>query len=523
MRLMLNAIFTVAVSIIVIMLVNTFNNSPEQPEVTSVEKVSVDSRVVAEHFSKALMIKTLSEPSQFDANTFRQFHDFLATTYPLSHRFLRREVVNEYSLLYTWEGKNKALKPIQLMGHFDAAPTEHGVEKEWTHDPFSGVIADGYVWGRGAMHSKLNVITILESIELLLQRGYVPERTVYLAFGHDDDVIGDQGAAKIGALLASRGVELEYVLEEGGMIIDGIIDGVDKPIAQLAVAEKGYLTIEMTTHGDGGHSSMVPNKTAIGVLSQAVSRLENHQFTAIIAGATSNMLNVLSKEMPFGKRFVLSNLWMFESLVSSQFSNDPVQNALIRTTLATTVISGGVKDNLLPINASAVANIRIIPGDTVEGVLKEISDVIDDPRVIVSVKNNLAYDSQTMLSPTNSWGYKVIEKTIHQLYPNMIVAPSQLTAVTDTRNYQHLTNNLYRFQPTWISSVEDTRRIHGIDERTSVDNLTEFVQFYVQLIKNSTQGMDAHVMGRSEGTKKHDKKISQSNPHDINIHITSEF
>ena len=461
-------------------------NTSQQIDVPAVKGATIDRSGVTQRFSDSLKIKTISDPGQFDGKTFKEFQVFLASSYPLVHERLDWEIVNEYSMLYTWRGKRADLKPIQLMAHHDVSPTEKDAARKWTHPPYSGAIADGYVWGKGSMHAKLNVITLLEATEWLLARGFQPERTIYLAFGHDDDVVGNQGARKIGELLASRGVELEYVLEEGGMILDGMVDGVSAPVAQVAIAEKGYLSIELCAKGEGGHSSLVPGITAIGRLATAVSRLESYEFPTHIEGASKIMLTSLAPEMPFSRRYILSNLWLFEPLVSRTFGSNPVTNALIRTTLATTVISGGVKDNQLPVQATATANIRIIPGETVSGVLRQIEGIIDDPGVEVSVKGHLAVDSQKMLSPVDSWGYQIIEKTIRELYPEVVVIPSQLTAITDSDNYKQLTNNLYRFQPSWISSPEDTRRLHGVDERTSIDNLVEFVQFYIQLIRNST-------------------------------------
>jgi carboxypeptidase PM20D1 len=263
------------------------------------------------------------------------------------------------------------------------------------------------------------------------------------------------------------------------------MDGVAAPIAQVGIAEKGYLSIELAATGQGGHSSMVPKKTAIGVLATAISKLEEYEFPPRISGASEMMFSYLAPEMPFPRKFALSNLWLLRPVLAQQLSQAVVTNALISTTFATTVINGGLKDNVLPVAAKATANIRIIPGDTVQGTLETIEEIIDDPRVEIQVTGHLAIDSQQMLSSPDRWGYKMIEKTIRQLYPEVLVLPSQLTAVTDTRNYQELTENLYRFQPTWISSTADARRVHGIDERTSVENLGEFVQFYRQLILNS--------------------------------------
>ncbi len=198
------------------------------------------------------------------------------------------------------------------------------------------------------------------------------------------------------------------------------------------------------------------------------------------------MLKTLSQDMPFSKRLILSNLWLSKPVLVAQFSKNDVSNALIRTTFATTVINGGVKDNVLPIQANATANIRIIPGDTVQSVLEQIKSVINDPRVKVTVKGNLAVDSQLMLSSTDSFGFKMIKKTVNQLFPSVLVTPSQLTAITDSGNYKNLTDDLYRFQPTWLTNMRDARRIHGIDERSSLADLERFVQFYTQLIVNSS-------------------------------------
>lgn len=193
------------------------------------------------------------------------------------HAQLRRETVGVHSLLYTWQGSNPALNPILLVGHLDVVPVEPGTEGKWQQDPFGGRIADGLIWGRGAIDNKSAVVGTLEAVEMLVAEGFQPARTIYLAYGHDEEVGGAGGAREIAARLKSRGVTLEMVLDEGGVISDGILPGISGPVALVGIAEKGFVTIELSASGPGGHASLPPRQTAVGILNAAVARLETNQ------------------------------------------------------------------------------------------------------------------------------------------------------------------------------------------------------------------------------------------------------
>ena len=244
----------------------------------SAEKLQLDQDEIVTRLSEAIQFKTISFESGTESNTdpFRDFHAFLAKSFPRVHAQLTREVVNDYSLLYTWKGKDDRLKPILLMAHIDVVPVDPDSEKLWTHAPFSGKVADGYVWGRGTMDDKVSVLGILEAVEKLLADGFQPQCTVYLAFGHDEEIGGQQGAAKIAALLSQRNVQPEFVLDEGSAITDGIIPGVAAPVAMIGIGEKGDLSLQLTVTSPGGHSSLPPSESAIGILSRAIDKVETH-------------------------------------------------------------------------------------------------------------------------------------------------------------------------------------------------------------------------------------------------------
>jgi carboxypeptidase PM20D1 len=247
----------------------------------------------AERFAGALRIRTISseDPAAFDAKPFRALHAYLKAAFPLVHAQLRRETVGAHSLLYTWQGSNPSLAAILLAGHIDVVPVDSATGAGWHEDPFGGRIIDGLIWGRGAIDNKSAVVGTLEAVEMLLHEGFRPARTVYLAFGHDEEVGGAQGAREIAALLNIRGVELEMVLDEGGVIGDGMLSGLSEPVALVGIAEKGFVTVELSTRAGGGHSSLPPRQSAVGILSAAVAKLEDTQMPARLEGATRQLFD----------------------------------------------------------------------------------------------------------------------------------------------------------------------------------------------------------------------------------------
>ncbi|HUT53195.1 MAG TPA: M20 family peptidase [bacterium] len=438
----------------------------------------------ANSLSGAVKIKSIShqDPSQVDATEFFALHDYLATSYPLIHKNLVREKAGGLSLLYTWQGSDPSARPVILMAHQDVVPIAPGTIGDWTHSPFSGDIADGYVWGRGTMDCKGFLISIMEAVEGLIAEGHAPRRTIYLAFGHDEEVGGDHGAAAISSLLESRGAKAEYVIDEGGFIVDGAPLGIDKPLAMVGIAEKGYLSLELKVKTGGGHSSMPPPESAIGILGAAIHRLEKRPFPSRLEGVTVLTFESLAPEMPASMRAAISGRRLLGGVIKNMLSKVNATNAMIRTTTAATIIEAGSKENVLPQEARAVVNLRLLPGDDIAYAVGRVKKVIADPRVAVEIMDGAREASK--VSSVESDGFKILKTTIAEVFPGTLMAPFLVLGGTDSRHYENISDSVYRFIPMRVSE-KDQERAHGTDERIAVDNIEEIIEFYRRLILNS--------------------------------------
>lgn len=468
-----------------VVLIRTVRLTSKQVQVDPAINVTVDGQEVAEHLAHALQFQTIShqDSAQLEGEEFIGLHEYLEQTFPRVHSTLTKEVVGDYSLIYTWKGRAEGLKPILLTAHMDVVPVESGTEGDWTYPPFEGRITEGYIWGRGAMDDKVAVLGILEAVEMLLKEGSQPQRTIYLAFGHDEEIGGQRGATQITDFLHSSGVDLEYVLDEGLCITDGIVPNISRPVALVGIAEKGYVSIELTVESEGGHSSMPPQHTAVGILSTAIRKLERNQLPVRIEEPTRQMFSNLAPEMPFAMRMVFANFWLFGGLVKSQLAASPATNATIRTTTAATMFEGSVKENILPTKARAVVNFRILSGDSITSVIEHVRQTIDDPRVQIRPLEGIRSEPSSV-SDTDSASFEALKRTIRQVFPEVVVAPGLVLGATDCRHYAELSNNIYRFSPIWVGP-KDLDRVHGTNERISIENYEQIVRFYIELIRNS--------------------------------------
>jgi carboxypeptidase PM20D1 len=446
---------------------------------------------VAGRHAAAIRFRTVSsqEPAAFDPAPFAALREHLAQTYPRVHAALARELVAGASLLYTWPGRDAAAPPLLLLAHQDVVPVDPATEAAWTHPAFAGDVADGFVWGRGAIDDKLGLTGVLEACEALLAAGFTPRRTILLAFGHDEEIGGRGGAAAIAERLASRGVRPALVLDEGLPVSVGLFPGVARPLALIGVAEKGYLTLELTVEATGGHSSRPPRDTAIGILARGIARLEAHPAPAALAGPVRQLLDAAGREMPFWSRLAVANLWLFGPLVVRRLEASPDTNALVRTTTAPTMLAAGVKENVLPVRARAVVNFRILPGDTVASTTEHARAAIDDARVrLAPLGATLSEPSPA--APTDGVVWQALTRAVGQVYPEAAVGASLVVGATDSRHYAGLTDRIYRFLPVWLTPA-DLPRVHGIDERVAVADVERAVRFYAQVIRNLDATPDA--------------------------------
>lgn len=436
----------------------------------------------AERLAGSLRIRTISseDPAALDADAFGALHAYLHAAFPLVHAQLRRETVGVHSLLYTWQGSDSSLNPILLVGHMDVVPVETGTLKQWQQNPFDGRIADGFVWGRGAIDNKSTVVGTLEAIEMLLGEGYQPARTVLLAYGHDEEVGGAGGAREIAALLKARGVELEMVLDEGGVIGEGILSGIPVPVALVGIAEKGFVSIELSSRASGGHSSLPPRQSAVGILSAAVTRLEENQMRARLEGPTRQLFDRIGPWFPSIQRTVFANLWLTRAFVIPSLEQSPTTNAMVRTTTAPTILQAGTKDNMLPSYARAVINFRLVPGDTVATVVEHVKRAIDDQRVDIKIVGRFSAEP-SVVSSIDSESFRTLERTIRSVASDVIVAPYLVVVVTDARHYSGLSRNVFRFLPLRLTS-RDLQRMHGVDERIGIREYESAIRIYRQLV-----------------------------------------
>jgi carboxypeptidase PM20D1 len=443
----------------------------------------LDDSAIAEHLAAAIRFRTISheDPKEDDRATFAELRNFLVTTYPRVHVGMVHETINGDGLLYRWPGSDAAAAPIIFLAHQDVVPIEPGTESKWTHPPFDGVIADGYVWGRGAMDDKDSLVCLFEAFESLLAEGYTPARTVWFASGFDEEVGGRLGAKKIAEELHARGVKFAWLLDEGGVVTQGIVPQVGRQVASIAITEKGYLSVELLTHAEGGHSSLPPRETAIGTLAAAIDRLQKNPLPARLTPVLRNSLDVLAPEMPLGPRLLLSNLWLTSPLVLRDAASRPETSAMVRTSTAPTILQAGVKDNVLPSTARAVVNFRVLPGESIATVMAHVQKVIADDRVTVT-KLERSLSEPAPFASTEGGGYEAIRSALHDLFPDAVVVPGVMNGATDSRHFQGLTADVYRFVPA-LRAKSDLPRIHGTNERASVTDLATMVRAYRRIIQ----------------------------------------
>jgi carboxypeptidase PM20D1 len=482
---LLAALGTLLVLLAAVLVVRTLNvPAPAEPAEAG-PAVTVDGARAAERLGEAIRFATVSYASgaPVDTAAFRGFHAFLQRAFPLVHRDARREVIGGLSLLYTWPGTDPALPPVVLMGHMDVVPVTAENRAEWTHPPFSGAVADGYVWGRGALDDKTTVLALLESVEGLIASGYRPPRTVLLTFGHDEEVGGRYGARAIVDTLVARGVRPAFVLDEGGFLASGVMPGVPGRSAIPTIAEKGYLSLRLRAQAQGGHSSMPTGRTAVGALSRAIAALEADQFPWSLDGPTRGMLEAMAPYASFGSRLVLANLWLTEPLVRRQLAANPLGAALMRTTTSPTMLSAGVKDNVLPPEATAVVNFRIRPGETQESVMARVRRVIADSLIVVEPTDSARTDPSPV-SDTEGPEWALIAGTIRAMVPGerLPVIPYLVMGGTDAKYWGPHSSKVYRFLAVPLGEG-DVARVHGVNERIRVEDYAVAVGFFTRLLQ----------------------------------------
>lgn len=480
-------ICVVILALSAIVVVRTVIHVPDTQQKVDSVTIELDEMLVAEHLSEAIQFATVShqDPAQRDQQAFENFILWVATTYPELQATLSLQRLND-TLLYKWQGSDAQLKPILVTGHYDVVPVIPGTEDKWLQSPFAGVIADGVIWGRGALDDKSGVVGILEATNYLVKQGYEPKRTIYLSLGHDEELGGPNGAALVAKTLKDENVQLAWSLDEGSFLFDKMFPGIDPLMASINVAEKGSVTLQIVAKSAGGHSSMPPRQTAVGILAAAITRLENNPVPGGLEGLSLQMFDTMSRYMPFIPRVYFANRWLFSGVLDDQLSEQGMTNAMLRTTTAPTMLSASVKVNVLPIEAIAVVNFRLHPRDSVESVIEHVKRVVESENVEVRVPEGSGR-AASEVSDWNSPGFSQIADSLRQIYDGVVITPGLMIAGSDSRHYGKVADDAFRFNP-FVVSAKDLTGFHGTNESIRVDNFAQGIRVYIQIIRNGSSG-----------------------------------
>lgn len=476
----------------VVLIIRAFSNkaTKEQIEIKSVEFDNKNEQI--EHFCQAVKIPTVSMVEEYLNNTqpFIDYRDFLEKTYPLLNKKATRTIINDYSIIYHLKGSDSSLKAGVYLAHQDVVPAPID---GWEYDPFSAHITeDGYIYGRGTQDMKSHMIALLEAVEYHLKNGMVFKRDLYLCFGHDEEPGNNEnGAHFIAQYLKNNNIDVEFVVDEGGTVLDGKMFGVPHTVALIGAAEKGHGNIEIIAKKPGGHASNPKNPTADAILADAIYRIETHPMKSRITPLTVKTFKDLScycANSGIGSvfKFLLSNIDILKGLIKKIFSiASPMTNALVRTTFATTMLWGSKARNVIPKEARANINYRIITGQTTEDVIKHLEKVLKKyiKKGYIEIKVCDTCEP-TKEADCNCSSYVNIKKSILQTFDNIVVAPYMFIAASDARHYNLVTDNVFRFGP-FISSLDDQARIHGINERLHKDQLIKATEFFYNCLDNT--------------------------------------
>lgn len=430
--------------------------------------------LLAQKLSKMIQYDTTSHANVHEEEKFLGFHKVLEELFPLVHEKLERTVIDG-NLLYYWKGKSSE-KPILLMSHQDVVPAEG----EWLHEPFSGDIADGKVWGRGASDTKCSVMAFFEAVEELLREGYTPDCDVYLASSCTEEWAGD-GAPKIVEELKRRGVELFIVCDEGGGIISEPIGGIKGNFAMVGVFEKGKADVKFTARSTGGHASAPAKNTPIARLAAFVNEVETHTpFKRKFLPEVSAMFARLAPYAPFGLKLVMGNLWLFAPIMKPVLGKISAQaGAMLQTTIAFTMQSGSDAYNVLPQEATLGANMRFIPHQGEKESLEIIKALAAKRGLETEIVHSNDYTEPVDI---NGEAFKLVEKVIGETFPGLPVSPYVMTGATDAQFYQPICPSCIRFAPV-IYGPEQMKGMHGLNENIEYNCLPGAVSFYQNLIK----------------------------------------
>lgn len=439
--------------------------------------VAVDGEKAIADLQAMIRCKTVSyyQEGLADEAEFERFRALLKTLYPRVHEACAPERIGKSGLLYTLRGKSSD-RPAVFMAHYDVVPANEAL---WDRPPFEAVIEDGMLWGRGTLDTKTTLCGVMEAAETLLAEGFVPENDLYFAFAGDEEIAGDTQPAIVETLRA-RGVVPALVLDEGGAVVENVFPGVAQPCALIGIGEKGMMNLRLSCAGAGGHASAPKPHTPVGVLADAVVKVENHPFPRRLTKPVAEMFDTLGRRSSFAYRVIFANLWCFLPLLDLICKRSGGElNAMMRTTCAFTEMKGSSANNVIPPEASVGANLRLIGGETIDSAIAYVERAIGNPAVKAEFVQGM---NPSKNSETRGYGWETVKRAVSETWPEAVVSPYLMVACSDSRHYCAISDNVYRFSAMALTAGERAT-IHGNNERIPLDKIVRTVEFYLRLMK----------------------------------------
>ncbi|MCL2810190.1 MAG: M20/M25/M40 family metallo-hydrolase [Treponema sp.] len=432
-------------------------------------------------FQEAIKIPTWwSKEARFDDTEARapliRFQEFLKENFPAFHNTAQCWVLNPFSVIYHLQGKSEK-GAVLFLSHYDVVPAE---KDKWSFDPFGAQIKDDFIYGRGAIDMKSTLICIIEAAENLCAQGWKPQKDIWFSFGGDEERGGSMGAKEAAAWFKQRNQKFDWIIDEGPPIAENYIPGIDSCFALIGIEEKGYLSLNLTVEQEPGHASKPPKIQAAAILAKALVKIGKKSFPYKLRPVVEIFFKEISKKMTGIKSFALRHARLLGPLFFKMTEFYPVIQPMLKTTIAMTILEGSAADNVMPSKVNAVINMRLLYPWTTQTAADFIKKTINDKRVKISM-----YETEANPISANNHsrqGWLEIEKALNEVYPDVTILPFIMTAITDSRHYKDLTNSILRFNPQKLTSRE-LNRMHGHDERISIENLNRELLFYTNLMR----------------------------------------
>lgn len=470
------AVAAVVVLLILIVFLRAAAFKPRKEKVYPDTVVKCDEQKAISDLAAMIRCKTVSDTDETkeDFAEFEKFEALLPELFPQVYKTCELIRPSKKSLLFRWKGKDSSRCRV-LMAHYDVVSVE---ESLWTKPAFEGLIEDGFLWGRGTLDTKGTLNGVMQAVEQKIKEGFVPENDVYLAFSGNEETNG-YGAPAIVAYFKEKGIRPVLVCDEGGAVVENVFPGVKESCALVGIAEKGLCNMRFSVQGKGGHASAPPAHTAVGMLSRACAEVESKPFPVKLSKPAKEMFDILGRRSTFVYRMIFANLWLFGGLLNKICKKSGGElNALIRTTVAFTQMSGSKGMNVLPPYAEMVANLRLMCGDTVESAKQYLEKVINDENIKIDVVYGM---NPSNISETSGEAWEKMCAAISGTWKGVIVSPYLMLACSDSRHYGEISDHVYRFSAMALSK-EERASIHGNDEKIPVEKIVQTVEFYLRLI-----------------------------------------